>query len=147
MAPDAEPQSYATHVRKLPRPFLAVGAILALHIVVTTARLVMQPSFITAWNLVVALALGGLAWYARINALVVQDRVIRLEERLRLERLLPDDLKPRIGELSVAQLAALRFAGDAELAGLVRQIVDENLSDRDTIKRRIRDWRPDHLRV
>jgi hypothetical protein len=107
----------------------------------------MQPSFITAWNLVVALALGGLAWYARINALVVQDRVIRLEERLRLERLLPDDLKPRIGELSVAQLAALRFAGDSELAGLVRQIVDENLSDRDTIKRRIRDWRPDHLRV
>jgi len=145
--PETPAQTYATHVRKIPALQVAVASVLALNIVFTAANLVLRPSFASAFLVVLAVALGGLAWAARSSALVVQDRVIRLEERLRLERLLPDDLRARIGELSLGQLVALRFASDAELPELVRQVLDEPLTSRDEIKRRIRDWRPDHLRV
>ena len=71
----------------------------------------------------------------------------REDVRLRLERLLPEDLKPRIPELSISQLVALRFAGDAELAELTRQALDGPITDRDEIKKRVRSWRADWLRV
>lgn len=144
---DPTPQTYANHVRRLPRPFLAAGAILGLNVVVATALLVRHPGWLALWQVLLALALFGIGWYSRTNALVVQDRVIRLEERLRLERLLPDDLRARIDELSRDQIVSLRFASDGELAGLTRQVLDEGLTDRKEIKRRIRDWRGDHLRV
>lgn len=93
----------------------------------------------------VALILGFL--FARSFALTVQDRVIRLEERLRLERLLPDDLKLRIEEFSISQLVGLRFACDAELPALARKVLAENLRDRKQIKRLVQNWKPDYLRV
>ena len=62
-------------------------------------------------------------------------------------QLLPADLKPRIGELTVAQLVALRFASDEELPALVRQVLDEKLTERKEIKKRVKSWRADHLRV
>jgi|SRR6266850_2617669 hypothetical protein len=93
----------------------------------------------------VALILGFL--FARLFALTVQDRVIRLEERLRLERLLPDDLKLRIEEFSISQLVGLRFACDAELPALARKVLAENLRDRKQIKRLVQNWKPDYLRV
>ena len=83
----------------------------------------------------------------RTNALVVQDRVIRLEERLRMARLLPDDLRPRIDEFTVSQLAALRFASDAELHDLARRVLVEKIERRDEIKRAIKNWRADWHRV
>jgi len=145
--PEERVQSYEDHVRRLPAPYLAVAAVLALNIVGTTALAVMHPNIHSIFLVVLAIALGGVHWYTRTNALVVQNRIIRLEERLRLERLLPDDLRPRIPELSVAQLVALRFSGDGEVAALTRQVLDEKLTDKDAIKQRIRDWRADHLRV
>jgi uncharacterized protein DUF6526 len=98
-------------------------------------------------SLVVALALllGFLS--ARMMALSVQDRVIRLEERLRYERLLPADLKPRIGDFTVSQFASLRFACDAELPALARKVLDEKLNERKTIKQLIKSWKPDYLRA
>lgn len=144
---DPTPQTYANHVRRLPRPFLAAGAILGLNVVVATALLVRHPGWLALWQVVLALGLFGIGWYSRTNALVVQDRVIRLEERLRLERLLPADLRGRIDELSRDQIVSLRFASDGELAGLTRQVLDEGLTDRKEIKRRIQSWRGDHLRV
>jgi hypothetical protein len=93
----------------------------------------------------VALVIGFL--FARLFALSVQDRVIRLEERLRCERLLPQDLQSRIVEFEPAQLVALRFASDAELPGLARKVLDEKLKDRKAIKRLIKTWRPDYLRA
>jgi hypothetical protein len=86
-------------------------------------------------------------FHARGMVLTVQDRVIRLEMRLRLDRLLPDDLRGRIGEFSVDQLIALRFASDAELADLARRVLDERLADRKAIKRLVRDWQGDFLRA
>ena len=88
-----------------------------------------------------------LFWYARVFAIGVQDRVIRLEERLRLERLLPAELQPSIGEFTVAQLVGLRFASDAELPALAREVLDQDIQDRDEIKKKVRDWRADHCRV
>jgi hypothetical protein len=98
-------------------------------------------------SLVVALALllGFLS--ARIMALSVQDRVIRLEERIRYERLLPADLKPRIGDFTVSQCVSLRFASDAELPALARKVLDEKLNQRKTIKQLIKSWKPDFLRA
>jgi len=145
--PDPTPQTYANHVRRLPRPFLAVGAILGLNVVVATALLVRHPGWLAGWQVLLALGLFGVGWYSRTNALVVQDRVIRLEERLRLERLLPDELRGRIDELSRDQMVSLRFACDEELAELTRQVLDEGLTDRKEIKRRVKTWRGDHLRV
>jgi Family of unknown function (DUF6526) len=93
----------------------------------------------------VALILGALL--ARMFALSVQDRVIRLEEQLRYLRVLPADLQPRASELSVGQIVSLRFASDGELPGLVRRVLDEKLEDRKAIKRLIQNWRADYLRA
>jgi hypothetical protein len=144
---DPTPQTYANHVRRLPRPYLASALMLLVNIAGTAYLAVRHPSVHSIALVLVAVALFGSLWYARTNALVVQDRVIRLEERLRLARLLPDDLRGRIDELSVRQLVALRFAGDGEVAELVRQVLAGELADPKEIKRRVRDWRPDHQRV
>ncbi len=94
-----------------------------------------------------AVALILLFFYARVFALTVQDRVIRLEMTLRLEQLLPPDLQSRVHEFHVDQLIALRFASDGELPDLARRVLTENLTDRKTIKKMIKKWRPDFLRV
>ena len=144
----AEPvQSYANHVRRPPLLYYASCAALILGASGFGWILFRQPSLFAASGLLAALGAGGIAWYARINALIVQDRVIRLEERVRLDRLLPADLKPRIGDLTIGQIASLRFASDAEVADLARQVLAEGLHDRREIKRRIRSWRADWMRV
>jgi len=96
---------------------------------------------------ITAVGLLGLLFYARMFPLRAQDRIIRLEMSLRLASLLPADLRARAASLRPGQLVALRFASDAELPGLVRQVLDENLTDRREIKRRIREWQADHFRV
>ena len=98
-------------------------------------------------DILVAAALVVLLFCARLFALKAQDRVIRLEERLRYERLLPADLKPRIGEFSVDQIVALRFAGDDELPALARKVLDEKIGGRAAIKKLVQHWKADHLRV
>jgi hypothetical protein len=70
-----------------------------------------------------------------------------LEERLRMETLLPDDLRPRIGEFTTGQLIGLRFASDEELPDLARRVLDEGLTDRKAIKQAVKSWRADHQRI
>ena len=140
-------QNYANHVRRPPLLYYAACGALILGALGFGWVLFRQPSIAAASALLATLGAGGIAWYARINALIVQDRVIRLEERVRLDRLLPADLKPRIGDLTIGQIASLRFASDAEVGDLVRQVLTENLHDRRAIKQRIRDWRADWMRV
>ena len=87
------------------------------------------------------------ALYARLFPLGVQDRVIRLEEQLRMQRLLPEDLKGRIPEFTAGQLVGLRFAPDEELPALARRVLDEGISDRKVIKQAVKNWRADHQRI
>ena len=92
-----------------------------------------------------ALFLGVL--YGRLFALRVQDRLIRLEERLRYERVLPEELRWRADELIVDQFVSLRFASDEELPQLMQKVLDEKMTKRKAIKALIKNWRPDYLRV
>lgn len=92
-----------------------------------------------------AIATGVFA--SRVMALRVQDRVIRLEMRLRLREILPAALVPRIHELKVKQLVALRFASDAEMPALVERTLKGEFPDQKSIKLAIRDWQADHLRA
>jgi hypothetical protein len=92
-----------------------------------------------------ALLLGFLT--ARVATLKVQDRVIRLEECLRYQRLLPTDLQSRIDEFSVAQMVSLRFASDAELPALARKVLTDKLEERKAIKQLVKNWKPDYLRA
>jgi len=97
--------------------------------------------------LTTAMVLVIIFFYMRAFSTGVQDRVIRVEERLRFEKLLPDDLRPRIEEFTPAQMVGLRFAGDAELPELAQRVLDENIQDREAIKKMIREWRGDYYRI
>jgi hypothetical protein len=98
------------------------------------------------WSVVVSAATVVIVLKVRTYPLKVQDRIIRLEERLRLATLLDGPLKARIGELDERQLIGLRFAPDAEVPALVKAALDEKLSGEE-IKKRIQGWRPDTFRV
>lgn len=140
------PQSYANHRRIVPGFHVGVFGIFVIAFVYRIVQLVRFPGWGTAIELAVALALLALFLYTRIFVLTVQDRVIRLEMRLRLKEVLPGDLKGRIGELSKDQLIGLRFASDAELADLTREVLANKITNRDDIKRRIKTWEADDLR-
>jgi hypothetical protein len=99
----------------------------------------------TAVLIAAALFFGVL--YARLFALRVQDRLIRLEERLRYERVLPEELRWRADELTVDHFVSLRFSSDEELPALMRKVLDDKLTERKAIKRLIKNWRPDYLRA
>ena len=143
----SQPQTYANHSRRPPLLFLA-GCYLS---TAATAGigylLVVDFSAGTLALFVVAACTAIGLLYARRFSTGVQDRVIRLEEHLRLERTLPDELKGEIGRLTTDHLIGLRFASDAELAGLVRRVLAGELTDRKSIKQAIQDWRADHERV
>ncbi|MBW8873549.1 MAG: hypothetical protein JF614_01180 [Acidobacteria bacterium] len=144
-------QTLATHRKFVPGFHFVTLGILVINIIWSLVRVVFPIPFVPVQdrllNLAVAVALGLLAWYTRSFPVRAQDRVIRLEERLRLERLLPPDLRSRIGELSTGQLIALRFASDAEVPELTRVVLDQNIGSQNDIKKKIRDWRADHLRM
>ena len=141
-------QTLANHSRIVPAFHMVALPILLLNVVYSIYMLVHTWFLFGALvSLLVSIALLLVALYARMFALTVQDRVIRLEMRLRLEKLLPADLKPRIQEFTVSQLIALRFASDAELPDLARRVLDESVKDRKAIKQMIKTWKPDYLRA
>lgn len=143
----AEPQSYANHARRPPLLFLA-GAYLSTAATIGVGyRVVVDFSAETLGLFVVATCATIALLFARRFSTGVQDRVIRLEERLRLERTLPDELKGEIEQLTTDQLIALRFASDAELPGLVRRVLAGELTSRKGIKEAVEDWRADHQRI
>ena len=140
-------QNFANHSRLVPPYHMFVIPIFMVNFVWRLVQLKDGITFASIMNVLLAIAFVILVLYARLFTLTVQDRVIRLEMRMRLERLLPADLRSRIPEFTVAQLISLRFAGDEELATLARQVLDEKLNDRKSIKRRIKNWQADLLRA
>jgi Family of unknown function (DUF6526) len=144
---DTAPQSLENHTRVVPAYHMGIFAIFMLNLVWSLYRLVKYPSADTIVSLLLAVGLILLAFYARVFALTVQDRVIRLEMQLRLRQMLPADLQARIDELTPKQLVALRFASDEELPGLCRTVLNDKVGDQKSIKKMIKKWRPDHLRA
>lgn len=144
----AEPrQDYATHTRWVPGYHFVTAPLVATYLLWALYRAATLRDAASVHALVGALALFGVYAFARLFPLKAQDRVIRLEERLRLAMLLPDDLRPRIPELRARHLVALRFASDAEAPELVRWVLANPEASQKAIKLRIRDWRADHFRV
>jgi hypothetical protein len=140
-------QTYKNHSRLLPPVHFFVIAVLLLNVINELRRAWVYPSRGRAVEVVVALALLTLALRARTMAITLQDRIIRLEMQMRLREVLPTALQPRIRELTPRQLIALRFASDAELPELVREVLDGRLKTSKEIKMRVKDWQADWLRV
>jgi Family of unknown function (DUF6526) len=140
-------QSYNKHARLLPPFHFFAIPILLVNLLNEGRHLYLDPSRHTAWQVILAAALLMVGFLSRIQALTVQDRVIRLEMRLRLRGLLPPDLQPNIETLTHRQLVALRFAGDAEMADLVRDVLAGKLTTGKEIKMRIKSWQSDWLRA
>jgi hypothetical protein len=140
-------QSFANHTRFFPAFHFFIVPVLLINFITSLVRLRNGIDYASVLSVLVAAALLALAFTARIFAMTVQDRVIRMEMRMRLTKLLPADMQSRIGEFTVAQLVSLRFAGDDELPALARQVLQEKLNDRKTIKQRIKNWQGDFLRA
>jgi hypothetical protein len=143
----AAPQNMSNHARYVPGYHFLLAALLLAILGSQIYYLAIRPSLGTALGLVLASALILMYFYMRAFAVRVQDRVIRLEERLRMTALLPAELQGRIPEFSAGQLVALRFASDAELPALARRVLDERIGDQKVIKGMITEWRGDDLRV
>ena len=139
-------QNFANHVRFVPIYHYVAAPILLLNLVWAVWSL-RSPSFEALLDALVAVALIILFLCARVFALKAQDRVIRLEMRLRMRELLPEDLQGRIDEFTPTQMVGLRFAGDAELPDLARKVLDENITAATPIKKLITDWQGDYYRV
>lgn len=143
---DDSVQNYGNHVRYLPAWHFVVFPILALNALLALKPLVQNPSLGTAWNALVAFAIVAGIFFSRYMPLRVQDRLIRLEEMLRLERLLPGRYQ-EFERLTPSQLVALRFASDAEVPHMVERILAGEIRSRDEIKLAVQHWRPDHQRI
>src|SRR6266705_6900906 len=141
-----KPQNFENHARKIP-VFVIANIILMVNLVGRLVDLRHGITFGSVMDVLVGAALIALFVMGRNSAVTVQDRLIRLEMRLRLAGVLPADLRPRIPEFTVPQLVSLRFACDAELPALARKVLDETLNDRKTIKRLVKDWQADFLRA
>jgi dolichyl-phosphate-mannose--protein O-mannosyl transferase len=140
-------QNFENHAKFVPAFHIGVLGIFAANLIWSLYRVVHAFSGGAVMSLLLAIAFLLVAFYARIFALTVQDRVIRLEMRLRMLQLFPADLQSRIPEFTVNQLVALRFASDAELPGLARKVLEGKVDDRKAIKKMIQNWLPDLLRA
>ncbi len=147
MLAEKTPQTFANHARFVPMFHFVTFGVLILNVAYRIYAVVRYYRPGAVIDLLLALALVLLATYIRAFDTRLQDRIVRLEMRLRLAELLPPDLRARIGELRVGQLIALRFAPDAELVELTREVLEGKLQRGRDIKARIRTWEPDTFRV
>ncbi|MFZ0866504.1 MAG: DUF6526 family protein [Candidatus Sulfotelmatobacter sp.] len=143
---EKKPQTFANHARLDPLFHFFVLPVFGLSTLAAVVLFLWHPGLHSAWRFVLIAACTVAVFKIRLYALRVQDRVIRLEERLRLASLLPESSRSRIPELTEGQLIALRFASDAELPKLADRALAEKLS-RSDIKKAIQTWRPDYWRL
>ena len=140
-------QTYENHVRYHPPFHFVLTPLLLLNLIWAIVSLIREPGWSNVQGLLIAFLLAHIGFIARGSALKVQDRVIRLEEQLRYQRVLPLDLAQRAGALRTGQIIALRFASDEELPELVQQTLEGKLATAKDIKLAIKHWRGDYLRV
>jgi hypothetical protein len=140
------PQNYSNHTRYDPAFHFILTPILIITLIQGVVEAVHRPNFHNIWMVVFFFAVFLAAFLTRSYAAKVQDRVIRLEERLRLAELVAAPIRPQLGRLTERQLIALRFASDEEAPALVERALAENLAPVD-IKKSILNWRSDNWRV
>ena len=141
-------QNSRNHVRFVPLYHFFTLPVLIINFVWSLFRLkTLGFSFAGIFGVILALALFLGILFGRLFALAVQDRLIRMEERLRYERVLREELRWRADELTPSQFISLRFASDEELPALMQKVLDEKLTDRKAIKQLVKNWRPDYLRA
>ena len=140
------PQNFSHHTRWDPVFHFFILPVFAITLIMTVVHLVRRPGLHSAWLIVVVVAAILAIFKIRMYALKVQDRVIRLEERLRLAALIDPALRSQIVVLTESQLVALRFASDAELPDLAHRALTKNM-DPKAIKQAIVNWRPDNQRI
>lgn len=148
---DKPAQSFANHT-VFPKMFIfqAVGVLIAL--IMSIIGLVqigedLGPKLIGAAVLLLSIVAVTMVVKIRTNSLMVQDRIVRLETQVRLERILPDDLKEAARGLTLTQLIGIRFASDEEMADLLRKVLDENIQSGKEIKKLVKNWQADHMRI
>jgi hypothetical protein len=142
----SEPQSYAHHHRFDPWYHIVAFGVLLVAFLMSVVHLVHHHDHQAVWQFLVSFGLLVVWGRVRIYSLKVQDRLIRLEETLRMKALLTPELMARVPELQPAQFVALRFASDAELPARVAEALDGKLGSK-AIKQNIQTWRADHFRV
>jgi len=140
-------QSFENHARIVPGYHRWTAALVALPTLYFAYRAALDFSVDRLALFLFSVGVVLATTYTRVFPVGVQDRVIRLEERARMERVLPAELRARIPDLTTRQIVSLRFASDAELPDLVRRVLAGELAGRNEIKRAIRDWRADHQRI
>jgi hypothetical protein len=140
-------QNFQNHAQFVPLYHYVTFPLLLLNLIVAAYQTWQHPGLLTAWAIAMAVALILVTFFARFFALKAQDRVIRLEERLRLRELLPASRHAEIATFSTDQLIGLRFASDEELPALAASVLRDNIQDRTAIKKMVKSWRADDCRV
>lgn len=140
-------QSYKSHKRWVPLFHFFALPVLIVNVGVATWQWNQLRTGSSGWQVVVAVALLVAFFLARDMTLTAQNRVIRLEERMRLASLMPDDMRGRVNELRPGHLVGLRFASDDEVVALSKRCLDGELKTAGDVKKEIKSWRPDYLRV
>ena len=140
-------QTFKSHRRYIPAYHFFALPVLILNVVAQVLYFLKWRTPYKLFMIVVAIALVVVAFAVRGMVARVQDRVIRLEERMRLANLLPIEMHAGINDLTAAQLVGLRFASDVEVAALAQRCMNGELTKRDQIKKEIKNWRPDNLRA
>ncbi|NNE68227.1 MAG: hypothetical protein HKN33_16810 [Pyrinomonadaceae bacterium] len=140
-------QDYSTHTRWHPIYHFVLAPLMLIHLIYTIVRLVQDPGWDRAEFVLLAVALVIITFLVRINPLKAQDRLIRLEEQLRISKILPPDIAEKGMSLKASQYIALRFAPDEELEELITKIDSGELKEAKEIKLAIKSWRGDYFRV
>ncbi|MEZ5344029.1 MAG: DUF6526 family protein [Pyrinomonadaceae bacterium] len=142
-----EKQNYQNHTRWLPPFHFFLSPLLLVSLIYFTVRIFQEPSWDRGMFLLLLIGIITISFLSRIQVLTVQNRVIRLEERLRYKELLSPDLAERAQNLKTSEMIGLRFAGDEELPGLVERTLSGEFENVKEIKLAVKNWRGDHLRA
>ena len=143
----SDAQSFKNHARLVPPYHYFVLPMMLVYLVRSVYQTITAFSMDQLLFTLFVLAVAMTALFARVFALKAQDRVIRLEERMRLQQLLGPDLMADVPSLTTEQLIGIRFASDGEVEYLVRRVSQEGIEDRKTIKGMVQNWRADNQRV